>query len=149
MANEGKNFIPGLGKAFFITPDELSPIFGKALSGDLVLQVSPGTLGSSAAVANVAGFTRQVSVKLTTANGELHNWFNGTFAIAVTKSSTAGTVTIAGGLANVTLVNGVGVVTLNYAGTWIAADTTTLTVTGGTKVGYTVANKTSVDTLIA
>jgi hypothetical protein len=126
----------------------------KALSGDLVLSVSPATLGSSAAAVNAAiggaaaKFTRTVVIELQAANGDVHTWFDGTFAIAATKSS-SGTVAIAGGISVATLVNGRAVVTLEYTGTWASADTQTLTVTGGTKLGYTVSNKTSVDTLVA
>lgn len=127
----------------------------KAMSGDMVLVVSPATLGSSAAAVNAVidgddeKFTRDVRIELQAANGDVHTWFDGTFAIAATKSSGSGAIAIAGGLSNATLKNGVAVVTLEYTGEWAEADTTTLTVTGGTKLGYTISNKTSVDTLVA
>jgi len=125
----------------------------KGLSGDMALAVSPATLGSKASTVNAAigsngKFVRQVTIQLQTATGELHDWFNGTFAVAVAKTG-SGTVALAGGITSATFVNGVATVSLEYTGTWAAADTTTLTVTGGTKLGYTINNKTSVDTLIA
>lgn len=126
----------------------------KALSGDMLLVVSPATLASSAAAVNAAiggaaaKFTRQVVVELQAANGERHDWFDGTFAIAATKSS-SGTIAIAGALSVATFVNGRATITLEYTGTWTAADTATFTITGGAKLGYTISNKTSVDTLAA
>lgn len=127
----------------------------KALSGDMVLVLSPATLGSSAAAVNAAigganaKFTRDVVIELQAANGDVHTWFDGTFAIAATKTSVAGVIAIAGALTVATFVNGRTTITLEYTGTWAAADTATLTVTGSTKLGYTITNKTSVDTLVA
>jgi hypothetical protein len=126
----------------------------KAMSGDLVLVVSPATLGSSAEAVNGAiggtaeKFVRTVVVELKTAGGLVHTWFDGTFGIGVADTS-AGTSAIAGSASTVALVNGRGSVVIEYTGTWSAEDTCTLTVTGATKMGYTIANKTSVDTLVA
>lgn len=126
----------------------------KAISGDMVLSVSPATLGSSAAavtaaIGGAAGkFTRTVTIKLQTAAGQVHEWFQGTFAIAASKTG-SGTIAIAGGLSSATFVNGVATVTLEYTGAWASTNTATLTVTGGTKLGYTISDKTSVDTLVA
>jgi hypothetical protein len=127
----------------------------KALSGDMVLVVVPATLGSSAATVNAAiggvdaKFTRDVVIELEAANGDVHTWFDGTFDIAATKTSTAGVIAIADALTEASFVNGRATITLEYTGTWAAADTATLTVTGSSKLGYTIANKTSVDTLVA
>lgn len=132
------------------------PQLYKAMSGNLFLSVSPAICGSSAAAVataiagDEAKFTRIVQVELVDAEGNIHNWFNGTFAVATVEITVGdGTCAIANSDTSVTLVNGVGTITLEYIGTWAAADTQTLTVTGGTKLGYTIANKTSVDTLIA
>lgn len=124
----------------------------KAMSGDLVLIVTPATTGSSAAAVNAAiggaaaKFTRNVVVQLKTAAGELATWFNGTFAIAGSQTSVGGTAETSA--ATVTLVDGRGTCTLEYTGAWLAGETATVTVTGGTKLGYAVTDKTSVDTLI-
>lgn len=144
-----------------IKPEVMQPyadvinVIADAMSQDIILVATPATLGSSAAAVNaaIAGddekFTRTVAVKLTNTEGDTHAWYTGTLAIAVAKSSTSGVVAIADSATTVSLVNGVGSVTLNYTGTWAAADTTTLTITGGTIMSATVTNKTSIDTLIA
>jgi hypothetical protein len=124
------------------------------LSGSLVLVLDPATLGDSAAAVATAiagdGFSRDVVVELQDANGDLQDWFSGTRAIAVADVTAGnGTSAIKDSATTVQFVNGRGVVTIDYVGTWAAADTNTLTVTGGTILGYTVSNKTSVDTLVA
>lgn len=128
----------------------------KALAGDMVLVLTPATTGSSAAavtaaIGGAAGkYTRQVKVELKSAAGEVHEWFNGTFAIGVAEVTAGnGVAAIADSATTVELVEGVGTVTIEYTGAWAAADTQTLTVTGGEKLGYAISNKTSVDTLIA
>jgi hypothetical protein len=136
------------------TRDTARTLTDKAMSGDLVLVVTPATLGSSAVAVTAAiggaegKFTRNVTVTLKTAGGDTHSWFNGTFSVAGSEV-TAGNGTCATSAATVTLVNGVGTCTLEYIGTWALGDTATVTVTGGTKLGYSITNKTSVDTLIA
>lgn len=131
-------------------------IMEKGLAGDLVLTCTPATPGSSAAAVtaaiggSAAKFTRTVEVSLHTAAGDIHEWFNGTFAIGIEEETVGnGTAAIADSATVVTLVNGVGTVTIEYIGTWASGDTSALAVTGGTKLGYTVADKTSVDTLVA
>ena len=123
-----------------------------AISGGIVLSVTPATLESSAAAINTAiggdGFTRDVAIQLLDASGNTIT-SNGSFAIAATKDSTSGTVAIQDSLTSVVLVDGIATVTLIYTGTWAEEDTCTLTVTGGTVAGNTVANKTSIDTLVA
>lgn len=125
----------------------------KALQGDMVLVVTPATDGSSAAAITAAiladgKFVRTVHVELQTAAGEVHTWYDGTFAAAGTEV-TAGDGTAPTAAATVALVNGAGDIDQEYIGAWAAADTATVTITGGTKLGYTIANKTSVDTVVA
>jgi len=125
----------------------------KGLNGDMVLVLSPATLGSSAAAVNTAiggaatMFTRTVTVSLKTAEDEICTFLNGTFAAAVANTGT-GVIAIADAATVVTLVDGVGTIVIEYTGTWASTDTATLTITGSTKLGYAVADKTSVDTLI-
>lgn len=125
--------------------------YDKALSAAGVLVMSPATLGSSAAAVNTAiagsGFTRDVVIEFQAADGTVHDWFDGDFTIAIADTAVAGTATIVSTTA--TFVNGRCTITITYIGAWAGADTCTLTITGSTKLGYTVANKTSVDTLIA
>ena len=144
-------------KRFTYTPNEFYDyLIGveRAMAGEMVLAVSPATLGSSAADVNEAigadgKFVRRVKVELkTSANGDVHQWFTGSFSAAVAKTGD-GTAAIADEGDSVELENGVGYVDIEYTGTWAAADTCTLTITGGTIMGYSVSNKTSVDTLVA
>jgi hypothetical protein len=128
----------------------------KALSGDMVIAVTPAAPGSSAAavVAAVGGagakFLRTVHVELQTAAGEVHTWFNGTFGVTIAEVTAGnGVAAIDNGDNHIHLVDGVGDVVVKYTGTWAEADTSTFTLVGSTRLGYTIANKTSVDTLIA
>jgi hypothetical protein len=128
----------------------------KGINGDMVLTVTPAILGSSATVVNAAiggvetKFVRTVTVELKTAADERCTFLNGTFAIAVAEVTVGtGTATIAGGATTILLTEGKGTVDLEYIGAWAAADTQTLTITGSTKLGYAISDKTSVDTLIA
>ena len=131
-------------------------VLEKGINGDMVLEATPAILGSSAAAVTSAiasealKFVRPVTVTLKTVAGEVCTFLNGTFAIAVAEvTGGTGTAALAGGVSTITLVNGVGTVNIEYIGVWASGDTQTFTVTGGEKMGYTIANKTSVDTLIA
>ena len=127
-----------------------------AMSGDMVLKCTPATAGSSAAAvaAAIAGtaskFVRTVTVTLETAGGEVHTWFSGKRdAAAAQVTAGNGTAAVTGSATDITFVNGSATVLIDYVGTWAAADTCTLTVTGATLLGHTLANKTSIDTLVA
>lgn len=142
-------------KRFTYTPNEFYDyLIGveRAMAGEIVLVVSPATLGSSAADVNAAittddKFVRRVKVELkASADGDVHQWFTGSFSAAVTNTGN-GAAAIAGG--RVELENGVGYVDIEYTGTWAEGNTCTLTITGGTIMGYSVSDKTSKDTLVA
>lgn len=96
----------------------------KALSGDLVLVVTPATLASSAAAVNAAiggagaKFTRNVTVELKTAAGELCTWFTGSMVIAASDTS-SGTYALDGVTSPITLTNGRAVVPTKYTGSWL------------------------------
>jgi hypothetical protein len=127
-----------------------------AASGDLVFSISPATTGSStaavlAAIAGTAGkYTRVITMKLVTAAGEVHTWYSGVKTVGVAENA-AGANAIEGTLTStsVKFVNGVATATLAYTGTWAEGNVSTFTLTGGTTLGYTTADKTSVDTLVA
>jgi hypothetical protein len=125
-----------------------------AMSGDMALACTPATTGSSAAAvaAAIAGaaekFTRTVTVTLKTAAGETHTWFTGTRALTIADDA-AGAAAIADEADTVAFVAGVGTVVVEYTGTWVTGKISTLTVTGSTLLGHTIANATSVDTLVA
>lgn len=128
----------------------------KALSGDIVLVLTPATPGSSAAAvaAAIAGasgkFVRTVKFELKDAAGNIHAWFNGTFTISIAETTAGdGVAAIAGSATTVALTEGVGSIDIEYTGTWAAADTSTLTTTQRDVVGVTIAAKTSKDTLVA
>ena len=138
------------------TQAALSDLMKLAMSGDMVLKCTPTTAGSSAATvaADIAGgagkFVRNVVVTLETAAGAVHTWFSGKRdAAAAVVTAGDGTAAITGSATDITFVAGSVTVAIDYTLTWAAADTCTLTVTGGTLLGYAVADKTSVDTLIA
>lgn len=132
----------------------MAVLTSSAMSGDIALRITPATTGSSAAAvtAAIAGaaekFSRDVLVELVNTSGVVHEWFNGDLAIAGSET-TAGDGTADTAEETVTLVNGIGTCSLEYIGAWAAADVATVTVTGGTILGYTVENGTSVDTLVA
>jgi hypothetical protein len=124
----------------------------KAEDGDMIVTVA--NAGSSAAAVNAdiadegkLKFTRTVSVALKNTETAVHDWFNGNFAVAVETNSVAGIVEVTSNF--LTLIDGEGTIDLEYTGTWLEGETTTLTITGGTKFGYAITDKTSVDTLIA
>lgn len=137
-----------------VTVNENIDVMASAMSGDILIQVTPETTGSSAAAvsAAIAGagekYTREVIVKLVNSGGDVHTWFNGTLAIAGSET-TVGDGTADTAEETVTLVNGVGTCALEYIGVWAEADDATVTVTGGKILGYSIADATSVDTLIA
>ncbi|MGE4274102.1 MAG: hypothetical protein AB7E31_14775 [Desulfitobacterium sp.] len=127
----------------------------KAMSGDMVLALTPATLGSSAVkiaadiVANEK-FVRTVKFELKDAAGNIHTWFNGDIALTIADVTAGdGVSAIAGSATEVTLVEGVGSIDIEYTGTWAAADTNTLTTTQRDICGVTITAKTSVDTVVA
>lgn len=127
----------------------------EAMAADMVLACSPATLGSSAAkiaTAVAAGekYEVEVTVTLKNAAGDLHEWFNADLAAAVVAATEGtGTAAIKGGATKVELRKGTGKLTIEYDAVWAAADTSTLTITGGTFVGKATGNKTSIDTVVA
>lgn len=114
-----------------------------AASGDMLFSITPATKSTAAASAA----DRTVTIKLVNAEGDTHAWYNGTLAIAVTKSSSAGTVTAND--TTPTMVNGECTVTLDIGGTWAENDTNTLTLSNKTIFGQTVTGGTSVETITA
>lgn len=91
---------------------------------------------------------RTVRIQLENQTGQVHEWYNGPLTLAVTKSSSLGTVSLPGGTTQ-SMVNGVLDVVIAEGGTWAAADNNTLTVTYPTIMGAAVtgSNTTSVETM--
>lgn len=119
----------------------------KAMAGDMIFVVSPATCTRTA---TEEAWTRKVAVELQTAAGEIHTWLNKsiTSGVSIADTSTAGTASIAS--TTLTFVNGKATVTVTgSAHAWLADETNTLTIAQATILGYTIASKTSVETVIA
>ena len=106
-------------------------ILRSAIDSDIKIALSPAT---TTRAATAAAFSRDVNVRLQTAAGAVHSWYNGTLAISAADTSSAGTISIKDSATEVTLVNGEGSVTLNgNAAAWLAGtkQVETIAVTGG------------------
>jgi hypothetical protein len=123
------------------------------VSGDMALECDPETLGSSAAAVNAAiagdGFSREVTVSLVDTEGNKLIAFNGTLPVGVATSSNGTEAANIDEATTLTFVEGEASITINYTGSWAAADTCTLTVGDTSSIlGYPVLDATSVDTLV-
>lgn len=130
-----------------ITPNEQLDLIGKAMAGDMVLSILPATVNR---VATAAAWTRDVTIQLKTAAGEIHYWCDKAFAttLSIGNTSVAGTASIAS--TTLTLTKGQATVTVSGdAAAWLADETDTLTVGDLTIMGYTVTGGTSVQTFVA
>lgn len=131
---------------------ELSLRRNAAGDGDMVLTSADKTTAAATINSSIAGANKKHEVEFTvtlknTAGTTTHDWFNGNFEIAVETDSTAGIIAIKNDLKIITMLDGVGKVTLVYTGTWVATDVVTLSITGGNRYGFTVADKDITDTL--
>jgi hypothetical protein len=120
---------------------------------NLQAKIQPVTCGeelsTTTSVNTTAGslpYIRNVVVTLESADGELHNWFNGVVPVTLTKSSAGSTATAT---LNPVMVNGSMTIPITFSGTFSANDTNTLNVTQRTVLGYTVTAKTSIETSLA
>ncbi len=114
----------------------------KALSGDMVLSITPATV---APAPRATAWTRTVTIRLKDAAGNVHTWYNGTLTVSIADDSTAGTATITDTTPN--MVNGVCTVVISGdAQDWLNTETDTLTVSNQAILGYTVIGGTSVET---
>ena len=128
----------------------------KAMSGDMTFAAVPATLGNDFNDIHDAitaddndKFYRTVKFELRTAAGEIHTWFNGGKTISIGHVTAGdGAAAIAGGGTTATFVDGVATVVVEYTGTWAAADTATLTLAENDVLGYTLSERTSVDTIV-
>ena len=119
------------------------------VSLDLVIVVTPATLGSSATTINLGSFKRTVTAQLQNAAGQRHEWYSGLLSVAVAESTFGnGTSAVLAGATTFPLVNGIGTVEIDYSATWALNDTQTTTISG-TVLGKSLVSHTSVDTNIA
>lgn len=136
------------------TIDDLETMLTAVLSGDIALSVTPATLGSSAATINAGiagdGFSREVDCAVVDGSGNVLTYFNGSLPVAVSVSTNGTEAANIGGASSLTFVDGEASITINYTGTWVAADTCTLTLGSTSSIaGKTVADDTSIDTVVA
>ena len=111
-------------------------------SSNMSLKIYPTTKST----AHASAASRNVRIQLENGSGQVHEWYNGPLTVAISKSSAGGTATIAA--TSVTMVNGAIDILITEGGTWLAADTNTLTVTLPTIMGAAVTgNTTSVETM--
>jgi hypothetical protein len=97
----------------------------KALSGDFVLKVTPAT---ATPAPTAAAWTQAAVVTLETADGEVHEWYNGPVTLAIADTSTAGTASITPAAGAHNMTNGQLAVTIaGDAAAWLATETVTLT----------------------
>lgn len=132
---------------------DLVQLVHNLLEGNFALSATPATLGSSATDITTAiagdGFTRDVECSVVDSDGNVIKEYNGTLPIAVAVV-TAGDGDATLEEDTLTFVDGEATATITYTGTWAEDDTCTFTLGNSSTIGGTaVANKTSVDTVIA
>lgn len=114
-----------------------------AASGDLVWVCTPSTV---APAPTAAAWTRDVTITLETAAGDIHTWYDADITSGISIADAGG------GTASITdttleMRNGKAVVTVSGTeATWANSETDTLTVEAATIMGASVAEKTSVET---
>lgn len=118
-------------------------------NGDGVFVITPVTCKRAA---TASAWTRIVEVAFRTKDGphgrgKLHAWYSGSLAsgVSIAKVSTSGTVTIAS--TTLTFKGGKAIVVISGTGTWLAAETDTLTIAAATINGKSVATVTSTETI--
>ena len=130
-----------------MTQNEQIDLMAQAMSGDLVMVIEPETVELEA---TDAAWTRDVTITIETADGDVHEWLTAdyTTTLSIGDTSDAGTASIEG--TTLSIVNGKSVVTVSGdEEDWIADETDTLTVGEITVLGSTVSGGTSVQTIVA
>ena len=111
---------------------DLNDNFGlliKALQGDVVIKLSQATAAPTAAACAAAAQVYNIGIRLETAAGELHNWYNGKIKLAIADDDSTGEATIAPGAGEISMVGGVASVTVTMSkASWTATKAATLTV---------------------
>ena len=121
-------------------------LLAKAMSDDMVFVVTPD---GTSLVATALAWTQTFYIELQTAAGEVHTWFNKAIAsgVSIGDTSSAGTASIPS--TTLTLVNGMAAVVVSGdAASWLLGEKVTLTVTAATILGFSVATKTGVITVV-
>lgn len=101
----------------------------KALQGDVVIKLSQTTAAPTAAACAANAQVYPIGIRLETAAGELHNWYNGKIKLAITDDDSTGEATIAPEAGEISMVGGVASVTVTMSkASWTATKKATLTV---------------------
>jgi len=127
-------------------------ILTKAMSGDMVFSLSQTTAAPAASVLAAGDVVYKIKVRLETAAGELHSWFNGKISVAIADDDATGAATVTP-TGETAMTNGELEVTVTLPkAVWTAGKKATLTIgdvsTAGTGIlGWAVADKTFVATV--
>ena len=130
----------------------------KALSGDILLKLTPSSAGSDSATVTAAAagaYTKTITISLVDSAGAVHKWANLTLS-ATTSEAVADTDVAAPTVSDTTpdLVDGVVDVVLTYdtdggsTKTYAAGDAVSMTVSATDILGYTIASVTFTDTMV-
>jgi hypothetical protein len=118
----------------------------KGISGDMVFACTPST--KTVAHGSMNTTTVSCVVYLRDAAGNNHQWYNGPVTLAIATTSVGGTPAISPIAGSQNMVDGQLVVNITGTGTWLAADTITLTVSKSTvPICSALANATCVVTM--
>ena len=126
----------------------------KALQGDVVIKLSQATAAPTAAACAAAAQVYPIGIRLETAAGELHNWYNGKIKLAISDDDSTGEATIDPEAGEISMVGGVASVTVTMSkASWTATKAATLTVSKPTSAKSPImevaANATFVATVAA
>ena len=100
----------------------------KALQGDVVIKLSQATAAPTAAACAANAQVYPIGIRLETAAGELHNWYNGKIKLAISDDDSTGEATIAPEAGEISMVGGVASVTVTMSkASWTATKAATLT----------------------
>lgn len=130
-------------------------LMAKAMSGDMKFSLSQTTASPTVAECTAAAQVYNITVSLTTAAGELHNWYNGKVLLAIADDDSTGVASIDPAAGEHAMTNGVLEVEVTMSkAAWTAGKKATLTVsdlaTAGTGIlGFVVADATFVATVKA
>ena len=101
----------------------------KALQGDVVIRLSRTTAAPTAAACAANAQVYPIGIRLETAAGELHNWYNGKIKLAISDDDSTGEATIDPEAGEISMVGGVASVTVTMSkASWTATKAATLTV---------------------
>lgn len=127
----------------------------KAMSGDMVFKLSQTTAAPKVADLAAKDAVYNIVIRLESAAGDLHDWYNGKVLLAISDNDSTGEATITPAAGEHNMVNGVLMVEVRMPkAVWTAGKAATLTVsdpaTAGTGInGWAVANATFVATVTA